>query len=320
MESKEIPDIRHMHRGRFRAAIVALIFAVAALHLADRVIYPETEILPPDFFFALVIALLFFLWFDNVKEKYHILWVQKKKEELNELKTKFSLITSHELRTPTAVIKGYVSLLLDKVLGELTDKQKSALDVMNRYFRRLEEINENLTRLHSGKGMPHSEHVKEAAIESVIRTTADDMMPFIDKRKQKLSVEVVPPIPEVMMDQGGIRQVLVNLLLNAIRFTPDSGTIVVRARESGNEIRVEVTDTGIGIPKEKLDTIFESFYEIQDTDKHSSGSIEFRSGGMGLGLTIAKRIVEAHGGKIWAESKEGKSSNFIFTLPKKRVS
>ena len=303
--------------NKFRIALLITVVLLVFIHIADIFIYPETEILPPDFFFAIVIAQLFFLWFDGVRERHRILWVQKKKDELNEMKSKFAMITSHELMTPLAVIKGYISLMTDKMLGELTDKQKEALDTMNKYFARLEEIKTNLTRLYSGIYPSFEENLKASSINALIRTTAEDIKPFVKKRNQSLLFQIEEGIPRVMMDVGGIRQVLVNLLLNAIRFTPDKGRIIIKAASDKDAVRVEVEDTGLGIPEEKLGSIFESFYEAQDTSQHSSGTIEFKSGGMGLGLAIAKNIVDSHKGKIWAESKVGKYSRFIFTLPKK---
>lgn len=315
--AKEKEDIK-ARRSKFRVVLLAIILLLIPIHLVDVFIYPETEIIPADFFFAAVVVQLFFLWLDDIKEKHRILWVQKKKEELNKMKSKFALISSHELMTPISVIKGYMSLMMDKLLGELTEKQKNALDIMNKYFMRLEEIKNNLTRLYAGASPSFEENLKPSSIEVIVRTTADDIMPFVKKRNQNLSTEIERNIPHVMMDRGGIRQALVNLLLNAIRFTPDNGRIIIRANDDKDNIRVEVQDNGIGIPKDKLSNIFESFYEVQDTDKHSSGSIEFKSGGMGLGLTIAKNIIDAHKGKIWAESEVDKFSNFIFTIPKRR--
>jgi signal transduction histidine kinase len=220
--------------------------------------------------------------------------------------------------TPITVIKGYIDLMTEKILGELTEKQKNALDTINKYFARLEEIKNNLSKLYVGVASPIEERLEETSIEVLIRTTVEDVMPFANKRSQKLSIEVERDIPHIMMDRGGIRQVLVNLLLNSVRFTADGGNIVVRAKDSDQGIRIEVEDDGVGIPKAKLENIFESFYEVGDTDKHFSGTIEFKSGGMGLGLTIAKNIVAAHEGDIWAESELGKFTRIILTLPKKK--
>jgi len=293
-------------------------FLLVVMHLVDVYVYPKTEILPDDFFFAVTIVQLFFLWLDAVKEKHQMGWIEKRKEELNEMKTRFTLLTSHELMTPITVIKGYMDLMTGKLLGELTEKQKNALGIMNKYFIRLQAIKDNLTKLHVGMPTSIEETLEPSSIEVLIRTTTDDITPFIKKRNQKLSVEMERDIPQVMMDRAAIRQVLVNLLLNAIIYTPDQGEIKVRAKSENEAVCVEVEDNGVGIPKDKLGTIFESFYEVGDTSKHSSGSIEFKAGGMGLGLTIAKNIIDAHNGQIWVESEEGKFSKFTFALPKRR--
>ena len=303
--------------SRFRVALLTIIILLIAIHLIDKHVYPDTEILPTNFFFSVVLVQLFFLWFDGVKEKNRILWVQEKKDELNEMKDKFALITSHELMTPITIIREYVNLMAEKILGEVNEKQKDALNVMNKYFLRLEEIRNNLSQLYVGAPPAIEERLERTSIEVLARTTAEDIMPFIKKRNQTLSLEIERDIPHVPMDRSAIRQVLVNLLLNAIRFTPDEGRIVVRAKSDKRGMRVEVEDNGMGIPKDKLENIFESFYEVQDTSHHSSGSIEFKSGGMGVGLTIAKNIIDAHEGEIWAESEVDKYSRVIFTLPKK---
>jgi len=303
--------------SKFRVALLVTIVLLIALHLVDKHMYPHTEVLPANFFFSVVIVQLFFLWYDGVKEKHRILWMQKKRNELNEMKDKFALITSHELMTPITVIREYVNLMAEKILGEINEKQKNALGVMNKYFLRLEEIKHNLSQLYVGAPPAIEERLELTSIEVLTRTTTEDVTPFIKRRNQTLSLEIERDIPHVPMDRAAIRQVIVNLLLNAIRFTPDKGRITVRAKGDKRGIRVEVEDSGIGIPNDKLEDIFESFYEIQDTSQHTSGSIEFKSGGMGVGLTIARNIIDAHEGEIWAESEVGKFSRFIFTLPKK---
>ncbi|MGD0337015.1 MAG: HAMP domain-containing sensor histidine kinase [Candidatus Omnitrophota bacterium] len=300
----------------FRIALIALIFLLVILRVFNIIVYPNIEIIPSNLFFAVAIVQVFFLWLYESKEKKHILWVQKKKEELNEIKSKFTVITSHELTTPITVIKEYMGLLLEEVLGKLNDEQKNAFEIMKKYFGRLEEIQGNLSRLYSGSQEGIEKNMKLDSVQELIKVTAGDMMPFIKKRNQVLALEIEENIAPVMMDVRLIRQVLVNFLLNSIRFTPDSGKIIIRAKDIKTDIRVEVEDNGIGIPKDKLSVIFESFYEAGNSLEHSSGTIEFKSGGIGLGLTIAKNIIDIHNGKIWAESEVGKFTKQIFTLPK----
>jgi signal transduction histidine kinase len=273
-------------------------------------------IIPPELFFGTAIAGLALLWYYSVKEREKIARLREKAVELNDMKTKFTLAASHELMTPITVIKGYLKLMQDKVLGGLTDKQANAIGVINKYFDRLEKIKNNLAKLASGPARLPASSLQPISIDVLARLTTREIAPFLDQRKQSLSVEMREGMPMIKVDINGIQEVLLNLLLNAIRFTPDGGRITLRARDEGDSVRVEVEDTGIGIPKEKLESIFESFYEIKDIKKHSSGSIEFKSSGMGVGLAIAKNIIRSHHGRIWAESEEGKYSRFIFTIPK----
>lgn len=303
-------------RSKFRIALLAIIVFLIMLRFVDILVYPDTNILPTDFFFAIAIAQLFFLWFDEVKERHHTLWVQKKRDELHEMKSKFTLIASHELLTPVTVIKLYLDLLRSGGLGKVAKEQEDAITKINKHVDRLMEIKDDLLRVYYSAPQYLKERLKPESVQDLIRNVAGEMEPFIQQRKQNLSVEVEREMPRIIMNARAMRQVLVNLLLNSIRFTPDNGTIRISAKNEEDCIRVEIKDNGIGIPKEKLDTIFESFYETQDIDRHSSGTIEFKSAGMGLGLTIAKRIIDDHNGKIWAESETGKSTTLIFTLPK----
>jgi len=133
-------------------------------------------------------------------------------------------------------------------------------------------------------------------------------MPMLAQRKQSLDVELEKGLPLVHVDEARVRQVLLNLLRNASKFTPDGGKLEVKAVREGDWCQVSVIDNGIGIKKEDQERIFEPFYRVDD-----SGARE--RGGTGLGLTIARQIVEMHRGQIWVESEYGKGSRFIFTLP-----
>lgn len=316
IKNKKKENTSEFKSTSFRVALLGIIGCLIVIRLVNEFVYPQTQILPGDFFFAVAIAQLFFLWFDEVREKGHILWVQKKKDELNVMKSKFTLITSHELMTPISVIKAYTGLLLEEKLGRLSGDQRHAMDAIERHLTRLEEIRKTLSKLYSGSRLVIERDFKPGFIEELIKLTSNDIIPFVKKRNQALSLEIEENLPPVMMDIKEIRQVLTNLLLNSIRFTPDQGRIIIRAKDIGKDVCVEVEDNGIGIPKDKLQIIFESFYEAGETLQHSSGGIEFKSGGIGLGLTIAKNIIDAHKGKIWAESEVGKYTKLIFTLPK----
>lgn len=316
MEKKSQEGIK-VKRNIFSIVLLILLLILILIKLVETVIYPGSEILPPDFFFTLAIVELFLLWYSTVKERDRLLWHQKRREELNEMKTKFTLITSHELMTPVTVIKGYLKLLNDKTLGGLTVSQKGAIDAMQKCSDRLESIWKSLTALSAGRSKSILGPMESASLEPIINDTVTEIKPFIEKRKQSLTVDLQKGMPEVKIDISAVRRVMVNLILNSIRFTPDKGKITIRSREDDRYVSVEVEDNGVGIQKDMLKKIFESFYETADIRKHSSGSVEFKSSGIGVGLTIAKDIIDAHKGKIWAESEPGKFTRVTFTLPKK---
>jgi signal transduction histidine kinase len=135
--------------------------------------------------------------------------------------------------------------------------------------------------------------------------------PLLDKKRMTGKVTVAAELPTVMADDEKIRQVITNLVSNAYKFTPEGGTLTLSAKDSGADITVSVADTGIGIPKEFIGQLFERFKQVPGTRQKMGGPK-----GTGLGLAIAKGIVEAHGGRIWAESEPGQGTTFFFTLPK----
>lgn len=300
----------------FQLTLLGILAVLILIRMAETFLYPGSEILPPDFFLAMAIAQIFFLWFSEVKERGRLIWLQEKKEELSDMKSKFTLVTSHELMTPVTVIKGYMKLLKDKRLGGLTSKQEDALGVIDKYVERLETIKSNLTKFSLAKSGSLIGNFEIVSMSYIAGSIIEDMKPFFEQRQQSIKVSLEDRIPAIKVDENGVRQVIVNLLLNAIRFTPDKGAIIIRVKEERDNVRVEVEDNGIGIPGDKLKSVFESYYELQDVKKHSSGNVEFKSSGIGLGLPIAKSIIDLHKGSIWVESEVDKYSRFIFTLPK----
>jgi two-component system sensor histidine kinase VicK len=129
-------------------------------------------------------------------------------------------------------------------------------------------------------------------------------------------VELPSSTLEVFVNVDAVWQALMNIILNAIRFTPDGGNVAIKAHSVGNYVEVQISDTGIGIPEDEVKNIFKRFYVVGDVMHHTSGTIEFKSEGMGVGLSIAKAAVELNNGKIWVESELGNGSTFYFTLPK----
>lgn len=238
------------------------------------------------------------------------------RELVNEMKAKFIAITSHELRTPYTIIKGYMEMLNEGMWGEFNERQRNACAKIMGNILRVENILNGLERFYLSANEHFEGRFEPVSIQEVIEDTVNDVQFFLEKRRQNLRLEIEKNIPAVNAAQNEIKQVVFNLLTNAIRFTQDGGAIAIRAVAKPDYVQVMVEDDGIGIPPGKLKAIFESFYEVQDALNHSSGSVEFKSGGMGLGLAIAKKIVESYGGSIWVESEVNKFSRFFFELPR----
>jgi signal transduction histidine kinase len=228
----------------------------------------------------------------------------KKLGELDKLKSDFIAVASHELRTPLALVLGYATMLKEDTRGEAAAK----LDVVVQsalHLRGLIEDMVNLRQMETGKTAPQRSTFK---LQELIRGVCADCDDLATAKGQTISFQLPSEPLNVNADRTQMTIVLNNLLTNAIKFTPDGGRISVQAEPRGNDVRVSVIDSGIGVPAADLERIFERFYQVEP-------HLTRRHGGMGLGLSIAKELVELHNGRIWAESVEGKGSRFSFTLP-----
>jgi signal transduction histidine kinase len=228
--------------------------------------------------------------------------------ELDKLKSNFLGIATHELKTPLSVVSGYLDSLCDGFAGELTEEQRSVVrEALDSCYRMEALISDmlDLTRIEAGR-MPME--IAEHSLLRVVRKVNGQMAPLVQKKKLSLKVLEDGMDTAARFDEDRIVQVLVNLIGNAIKFTPEKGSITVSAQldSTPEHIQVIVSDTGIGISERDLAHIFEEFAQVGPPGKEE---------GTGLGLTICKRIVEAHGGRIWVESEEGKGATFSFTLP-----
>lgn len=233
-------------------------------------------------------------------------------KKLDELKTAFLNITSHELRTPMSAIKGYVQMLLKQTLGAINEEQKNSLDVILRNTNRLDGLIRDIldvSRLESGTMKFIS---GKTEIKTLVGQTAETMQPFADRKEITISADIEEGVPNLIVDGERIKQVMMNLVSNAIKFSPDGSIVNVKARKEKNDVLFEVQDFGRGIPKDKQDRVFETFYQVDS-------GMDRKFGGAGIGLAISRGIIISHGGKIWVESKEGKGSTFRFTLPVKPV-
>jgi two-component system phosphate regulon sensor histidine kinase PhoR len=225
--------------------------------------------------------------------------------QLERVRQDFVANVSHELRTPIASLKALAETLQEGAIDE-PSVAKDFLGRINAEVDRLTQIVQELgelSRIESGQA-PIAK--KPFDIAEAIEQAAGRLKAQADRAGLSLDIDITSHLPQVLADRDRLEHVLVNLIHNAIKFTLPGGRITVSAKGEGSNILVSVADTGVGIPADDLPRIFERFYKV---DKARSG------GGTGLGLAIAKHIVEAHGGKIWAESVEQKGSTFYFTLP-----
>ncbi|MBI1953924.1 MAG: GAF domain-containing sensor histidine kinase [Candidatus Omnitrophica bacterium] len=227
---------------------------------------------------------------------------------LNKMKSDFVSAVSHELRTPLTSIKGYASLVRAGKLGAVTKDQGERLEKIGRHTDYLSNLISDLldiARIESGRvGM----EIRKVDLARVADTVSDLLMPQLKEKNLTLKVEVPSKLPVLQADESRLQRVLINLLSNAIRFTPADGVITVSAAPGPEFLQINVIDTGLGIAPADLPKLFTEFFRADNP-------VNRERKGTGLGLTLVKRIVEAHGGKIWVNSVPGKGSTFSFTLP-----
>jgi signal transduction histidine kinase len=228
--------------------------------------------------------------------------------ELSQLKANFVSNISHELRTPLTHIKGYVELLVTESLGALTEEQRHALHVSQQSTSRLETLIEDLILFSLASRGELSIYHENIDVRRLVNLAIKSSTSKAEERSVSLNVIVDEDVPHVQADGQKISWVLNQLLDNGIKFTPSGGRVVVTVkREGANLVIVSVTDTGIGIPSDRLNDIFEPFHQLD-------GSSTRRYGGTGLGLSLVRQIIEAHGSMIEVQSIEGRGSTFKFPL------
>ena len=230
-------------------------------------------------------------------------------EELNKLKSEFISLVSHELRTPLAIVKEGVSLVFEGIAGEITQKQKGILTKAKSNIERLDRIIADLleiSRIERGRLKLHYSLVD---FKSLIRDSSE----FFRRQAQEKGITLEYRLPKqeinMFIDAERINQVISNLITNAIKFTEEGGRILVEVQILEDKVRVGVIDTGVGIAKEDMPRLFHKFVQV-------SKVATAEKKGLGLGLSIAKELVERSGGEIWAESRLGVDSKFYFTLPR----
>ncbi|MEK6683456.1 MAG: phosphate regulon sensor histidine kinase PhoR [Nitrospirota bacterium] len=228
-------------------------------------------------------------------------------KRLERVRRDFVANVSHELRTPLTSIKGYIEALID---GAKDDPQKCAdfLGIIEKHTDQLNALLLDLLQLSTIESGLYEWKRGSVSVSDLIGKAVHLLRPLAEKKGQVISVAPAEGVGPMTGDADKLTEVLINLIDNAIKYTPDGGRITVEARQTESAVEIAVSDTGIGIPSREIPRIFERFYRV---DRARSREM----GGTGLGLSIVKHIVEAHGGKVSIESQMGKGSRFVVTLP-----
>lgn len=229
---------------------------------------------------------------------------------LEKIRSDFVANASHELKTPVTSIKGFTETLLDGDLEE-KDTVRSFLDIIHTESERLERLIQEILDLSRIEQKRMALHYVRSNMNQVVEDVAHSLQVQLERKSLRFS-NTIPTHIEIDIDVDQVKQIFINLITNAITYTPENGHISTSAFVKEHSVIFLVADTGIGIPDKDKGRIFERFYRV---DKARSRN----SGGTGLGLSIVKHLVEAHRGKIWVESEEGKGAQFYFELPKNKA-
>ena len=227
---------------------------------------------------------------------------------LDEMKSQFLSNVSHELRTPLASIKGYADNLLDGVVGKLDERQRGYMERISRNCERLVRMINDLLNLSRAEAGRTEFAPANLLLLPLISEVESELTPSAEKNGVHLALNC-PAGTALSADRDKLKQIIINLLENAIKFTPSDGNVSVLVEDKGECVDISVEDTGIGIPPESLDAVFDRFHRVWREEKEEPE-------GMGIGLAIVKSLVDLHGGKVSVRSELGKGSRFTVTLPK----
>jgi len=229
-------------------------------------------------------------------------------DRLDQMKTEFVASVSHELRTPLTSVKGYLDIIANSEAGEINDEQREYIGIVRTNTDRLISLVNDLldiSRIEAGRIQLRP---RMLVLQDVIKTAIVTMRNLINEREVAFKSELPKEPITVMADSGSLIQVMTNLISNACKYSPKGASVMVRAYSADGKAQVDVTDTGIGISPEDQEKIFTKFYRVDN-------SMTRKVGGTGLGLSLAKSLVELNGGEIRVQSELGKGSTFSFTLP-----
>ncbi|MBI2373574.1 MAG: PocR ligand-binding domain-containing protein [Deltaproteobacteria bacterium] len=246
-------------------------------------------------------------------------------KEVDRLKSSFLAMISHELRTPLTSIIGYSEMLLEGMAGDLAGEQRDFIGTIQEKGETLLSLIGAILDISKIEAGAMHLSISETNLGSVVSSAQRSVLPQAQKKALTIEAQIAADVPRLHADHDKLVQCLVNLFANAVKFTPAGGKITLRAylhestRRSGQNqgrfgatrerfVRIDVSDTGIGIPKEKVSDVFKAFYQVDN-------SFTREYGGTGLGLAIVKSFVEAHSGEVWVDSSEGKGTTFSIILP-----
>ncbi len=241
-----------------------------------------------------------------------------RQRELEESKTNFISMLSHELRTPLTAIRGFVDLILSGGTGDLSQEQREYLDIVFDQSEHLQDLINALLEFAEMEVAETSLDLDYVSLEKLAQDVLGQIEPLAEQRGITLKAQVPSALPSLYADRHRLERVLLNLLDNAIKFTPERGLVTLTIRDQESEVLVFVTDTGSGVPPAERERVFDHFYQVDSSTTREHG-------GTGLGLALCKHVIEMHQGRIWVEQPDGSEgeqgdggpgSRFCFTIPR----
>ena len=240
-------------------------------------------------------------------------------EQATRLKSQFLSMASHELRTPISVLRGYRDILASGTLGPVTPKQQEALGTMQDHLARLTRLAEDAGRFARLKSERIVLDLGLHDLDTLVRNAVASACTVGAGREVHVETRVDPIEEPIVADADSLEQAIFQIVTNAIRFTPDGGRVEVNARCDADRLRIIVSDTGVGIPPDRVDALFAYGLSDREVNKHHTAEgLEFNAPGLGLGLSVARAIVEAHGGRIEVESVVDRGTTFMIDMPLRR--
>ncbi len=235
---------------------------------------------------------------------------------VDRVKDVFMEVVSHELNTPIAILVGYTFLLRKELGDDLSDVAHKALSGIDASAIRLKHISNRIFKMLEEEDAEATLDLTWIDLEKFVDSLVEQIEPFINKRNQHLQIHIDPKVGRLMADEDKLNDLLLNLLMNAIKFSQDEQAIHLSIDPDGPDgVAITVKDSGVGIPADEVPQIFNVFFSTFNSGHHSSGQFEYQKRGIGLGLAVAKHFAEMHGGRIQVQSQEGQGSHFTVYLP-----